>query len=335
MQSRREFAQLKQGQQDIINKLLAGRLAISQDVASLLRLSTDAIIAEIGTSERRTAARQAGLVNENQRKVFLDSLCFPEMLDRRDSIENRINDFGTTCRWIFDEERNREHGFLNWLESGSSIYWISGKPGSGKSSVMDYIIQNVQEHDVAAEHISRWASGSKVLVLSHFFFTLGKSDLQRNFQGLWRTLCYQLLETQPDLFSRVVNDKIKPRTVWTTKDLKQLFTCLLAETTAHCKILLCVDGLDECIDEQDTLTQNLRLLAGAGNKIKICCASRSEDVFQDAFKLCPSLKMQQFNRNDMESYCKEKLEGNSRSRPCERYSVESRRCFLVGVHCHQ
>ena len=151
IQSRRGFDQLRQGQQDIISKLLIGQLAVSKDVASLLALSTDAIITEIHTSERRTAALQARVTNYGQRKFFLESLYFPEMLDRRDSIENRINDFGTTCRWIFNEERNREHGFLDWLESNSGVYWISGKPGSGKSSIMDYIIQNVQEHDVAVQ----------------------------------------------------------------------------------------------------------------------------------------------------------------------------------------
>ena len=188
IQNRRGFDLLKQGQQDIINKLLAGQLAVSKDVAKLLALSTDAIITEIGTSEGRIAARmeeldlsagkrQANLVAGNQRTVFLDSLRFPEMLDRVDGIENRINDFGTTCSWIFDEGRNREHGFLDWLESSSGVYWISGKPGSGKSSIMDYIIQNVQEHDVAVKHISHWALRSKVLVLSHFFFALGKNDL--------------------------------------------------------------------------------------------------------------------------------------------------------------
>ena len=119
-----------------------------------------------------------------------------------------------------------------------------------------------------------------------------------------------------------------PRTVWTTKDLNQLFTYLLAETTAYSRVLFCIDGLDECIDDQYALTRDLRSFAGAGDRVKVCCASRSDDVFQDALGLYPSLKMQHYNWDDMKSYCEEKLGGTRAAELVDAISRKADGVFL-------
>lgn len=34
-----------------------------------------------------------------------------------------------------------------WLESGSGVYWISGKAGSGKSTLMKHLFWDLEETD--------------------------------------------------------------------------------------------------------------------------------------------------------------------------------------------
>ena len=76
---------------------------------------------------------------EGKERTALDSLLaslgFPTMTKRQEDIHES---YPETFKWLLDREDHSEasdHGFLNWLESGNDLYWISGKPGSGKSTV--------------------------------------------------------------------------------------------------------------------------------------------------------------------------------------------------------
>ncbi len=58
-----------------------------------------------------------------------------------------------TYRWIFEPPQTPGNvpsnappwsNFVNWLEQDdrSQIYWVTGKPGSGKSTLMKYIVES-------------------------------------------------------------------------------------------------------------------------------------------------------------------------------------------------
>lgn len=56
-----------------------------------------------------------------------------------------------TFRWIFQERRDQKQerqwsDLVEWLESFSSCYWINGKAGSGKSTLMKYIVDHPRTH---------------------------------------------------------------------------------------------------------------------------------------------------------------------------------------------
>lgn len=64
----------------------------------------------------------------------LDSLKLFMMNTQRDMEDA----YPSTFEWILDpdSDHNKPGGsFLEWLRTGEDIYWISGKPGSGKSTV--------------------------------------------------------------------------------------------------------------------------------------------------------------------------------------------------------
>lgn len=61
-----------------------------------------------------------------------------ETSDRLNSIKNA---YGTTFQWIWTEP---SLDFTEWLRDNPKGYWISGKPGSGKSILMKYIYEELK-----------------------------------------------------------------------------------------------------------------------------------------------------------------------------------------------
>jgi len=73
---------------------------------------------------------------------ILRCLNYKEMLDRHDRITDRHRE---TFEWIF-YENTPEHiadvswdSFSQWLKNPSQLYWITGKAGAGKSTLMKFL----------------------------------------------------------------------------------------------------------------------------------------------------------------------------------------------------
>ena len=77
--------------------------------------------------------------NRAEYEKLLDSLGFPTMAKRQEEI---YDPYPKTYGWIFDPEKQKEPGgnYLPWLERCGGIYWISGKAGSGKSTVRSSLL---------------------------------------------------------------------------------------------------------------------------------------------------------------------------------------------------
>lgn len=71
-----------------------------------------------------------------QRDV-LKSLAFDDMYSRYDSVPEA---HFKTCEWIFNS--NIRPSFVNWLNHGDGIFHISGKLGSGKSTLMKFLCED-------------------------------------------------------------------------------------------------------------------------------------------------------------------------------------------------
>ena len=66
---------------------------------------------------------------------LLQNIGFPTMSKRQEEI---YDPFPTTFQWMIDPQSDaeaKETGFLDWLKTDGTVYWINGKPGSGKSTV--------------------------------------------------------------------------------------------------------------------------------------------------------------------------------------------------------
>lgn len=116
---------------------------------------------------------------------ILSSLRAPER-DRR--IEQINPNLGNTFNWAYD---NVSIGLSEWLRKGSGIFWINGKPASGKSTIMKYLYQDPRTYELLRS--GSWKSKAR-LIMANFFFHHRGNSLQKSFEGLLRSIVSQILE---------------------------------------------------------------------------------------------------------------------------------------------
>jgi hypothetical protein len=134
--------------------------------------------------------------------AILESLVFENMEGREEAIPWV---FEKTFSWILFQEPTELDGkklwssFPEWLEgSTQQPYWITGKPGSGKSTLMKFVLQQPS----LKAHLKKWAGDFDLLITCYYAWVAG-SDLQKSCEGLMRTLLYQTLKTNPSLIAEV------------------------------------------------------------------------------------------------------------------------------------
>lgn len=209
---------------------------------------------EAGADKQLTDARETA-----QCKELLDSLYYPEMFDRQQTIKPPAFE---TFEWIFDdnsladdttdsypsEEHTLKRGdmrgkFARWLRGDEPLFWISGKAGSGKSSLMPLIQDDARTHNV----LSTWAHDRQLYTFSFYFWRAGTS-LQKSIRGLLRSLSYQLIKGKPTVSDLVHGAKSAHYNNWTTKSLLAALHNAL-DAFSDKRLFLMVDGLDEYEDQ--------------------------------------------------------------------------------------
>lgn len=290
-------------------------------------------------------------VPDNRREtlvsVFLDRLCYFGMKDREERIAKA---YENTFRWIWEDRfpsEKRWPNFIEWLESDSQkLYWITGKVGSGKSTLMKLICQDdefgapqqlsdvksilqpkdtgeAQKYSASSsqqprckKHLSNWARESNLITASFFFWNSGV-NLQKKQEGLLRSLLYQILRQVPELIPSIsparwealclFNDNARE---WTEQELQRTLRFAVEKLSRDSKICLFVDGLDEFDGNHDDLIHLFKDMI-ANHNVKVCVSSRPWLVFEDAFKHKPSLKLQDLSYQDIRHYVTANFDNNS------------------------
>lgn len=79
-----------------------------------------------------------------------------------------------------------EGSFVDFLNSDDSLFWISGKPGSGKSTLMKFVLSSPRTQSELRKRQQR-----EVQIISHFFFFWKPgSTLQQSIHGFLCSLLY-------------------------------------------------------------------------------------------------------------------------------------------------
>ncbi|KAK6424590.1 hypothetical protein LTR81_002930 [Elasticomyces elasticus] len=244
------------------------------------------------------------------RERFLNSLWFAE-------IDQRHNEVKTACpntlEWIFEVEppdygpqpQKPWSSFASWLRSNDSMYWISGKAGSGKSTLMAHLLND----DRTVEGLESWANGCELLRLNYFFWRPG-SALQNSVEGLLKTIALRLCDHLPDAVEAIMRE---PQFAgsrlpsWTERTLvSAIKTAIEVAAASHQYISVFIDGLDEFSGRHDELV-DLIIDLQAFKNVRCCVASRPEPTLNERLKHYPHLRLQDLNRFDIDSFVAARL----------------------------
>lgn len=223
-----------------------------------------------------------------------------------------------TYSWIFGPPPASEDGhpawgdFPAWLEasSASRYYWITGKPGSGKSTLMKYVLKS----PALITHLRRWAGETELLVVSYYAWNAG-TTLQKSIDGLKRTLLIKALTQFPDIFPiisprRWAGQNLLCSTAFVTThphaETESMFSQLLSICGDKISLAIFIDGLDEFdLTPNEVVTFVESISASAQRGVKVCVASRPWVEFEDAYADTPKLHMDRHTTKDMHIYISE------------------------------
>jgi len=90
--------------------------------------------------------------------------------------------------------RTTSKEFLSFLRNENGVFFICGKAGSGKSTIMKFIGDNNR----VREELEIWAGKTKLVLVRVFFWNSG-DKLQMSKEGFYRSILFKVLRECPDL----------------------------------------------------------------------------------------------------------------------------------------
>lgn len=265
--------------------------------------------------ERLQEKLQKLSVSENKVKkqqAILDSLTFESRPVRHTQIAAaHVNTF----KWALttNEDPTLGSSIGTWLQQRGGIFWVSGKPGSGKSTLMKYIADS----SITSQLINEWARPCRAVIVSHYFWITGTS-MQKSQQGLLQTLLYDIFRQCPDLIEQTCENRWKGSRdagSWSLVELREALQTFATRDHAGLKFCFIIDGLDEYSgDHEDRigLCRTLKGLSKSGS-VKLCLSSRPWNIFEEEFGLeFPKIYMQDLTRDDIQNYVSSRLEEHTR-----------------------
>lgn len=208
--------------------------------------------------------------------------------------------------------------FTRWLRSENGVFYISGKAGSGKSTLMKTIA-----HDSLTYHLLQaWAADNdKELILVRYFFWNPGSPLQKSITALYRSILWKILHMRPDIIEEIFPSLWQDRHCsmsppeFDSEILEDAFTKAMANQNLLSKHRLCffIDGLDEYDGDYWKLAKQLKSWSYSPD-VKLCLSSRPYNEFISVF--VPSaeswLKLHELTRHDIIRVVRDKFANDER-----------------------
>lgn len=282
----------------------------------------------------------------NMDRAFRSSLWYPTMEERQQGIWSPHKG---TLDWVFQDSPADENAvpwddFKHFVTKGCGTYWITGKAGSGKSTLMKYINTNPKLDDALAE----WAAGRKIFKASFYFYYLG-TDMQKSETGLLRSLVLALMSTShqksepifwrgeeqrffthlgsqnlaldterikvgfPERYEAMQLSSKRPASFDPSRNELLVALNRILQHSPDARFFLSIDGLDEydaVSTEMSDLAEVLKAICQREN-VKAVISSRPWAVFEEAFAASPRLRLHQLTHQDISFYVSDKMQNDS------------------------
>ncbi|KXJ86445.1 hypothetical protein Micbo1qcDRAFT_219444, partial [Microdochium bolleyi] len=244
-------------------------------------------------------------IDDGKLEHILESLDFNESNVRRSTIKSA---YAETCEWFLSNQDFKDWLDMTKFDDHHGMFWIKGKPGAGKSTLMKF----------ALDHFQR----KKDSIVISFFFNARGNQLEKSVQGMYRSLLVQLLRQRPRmrlaLPLSVAFANIGQNTFWTTPLLEALFEQAV-EVIGQEPLFCFIDALDEC--EPDDIQRMVYFLEDLAEKatettrsVHICLSSRHYPHITARKTVELVLDSQQGHKEDISNYLKSKLRiGNNKA----------------------
>lgn len=236
------------------------------------------------------------------KKQLRDSLDFPERNARIAAIA-QAKRRGTSWPFVEDHRQSSWSTLPEWLGSSDPIFWIQGKPGSGKSTLMRYLWR----HEKTSKFLKTHKPHSEPFILTHAFWRPGQSEMEKNFRGMLCSLLYDALMAEDELLTSVTLSfpKLKRKRKfedWDVEDdLVAVLRYVIKSKASTSPVCIFLDGLDEIIEEKrddNAVMEWIRSLSDPG-LVKFCVSSRYVTPWIDRLQNVPQLRLQDLNRDDI------------------------------------
>ncbi|KAF5639125.1 uncharacterized protein FTJAE_4915 [Fusarium tjaetaba] len=282
-----------------------------------LQRSTALVDAQLGQISYGTEAwdeicdrLQHILSNLHHLQMALPMLCalnHSERSLRRSRISTALEG---TFSWVFQEQIDDTilaHSWLRrWLTSDHSLFWVTGKPCSGKSTLMKF----VSEHHDTRDLLQEWARHRELLIVNHHFDATGL-PIQRSFEGLLRSLVFGIISAKPSLLKNSPSNLGSASS--TLPATFKLGDILSSITRNEVPVNICffIDGLDEYEGDHAKLCQLIEDLSSLPH-VKFIVSSRRLAVFDTSLNISSEAKlsMEEVNWSDISRYITFHLDGS-------------------------
>ncbi|KAL2830481.1 hypothetical protein BDW59DRAFT_170071 [Aspergillus cavernicola] len=205
-------------------------------------------------------------LSPTQRQIYLESLRFDQLDSRHRTIKLAHL---KTCQWLLSCLEYKTWLDPEFFDQHHGFFWIKGKPGAGKSTIMKFAFTQATRKMINATVLS-------------FFFNARGDALEKTVMGMYRSILLQLLEKLPDLQSVFHTLPTVPThgqaLDWDVETLKCL-VIMAVEKLQHRQLICFIDALDECDEKQvwDMISffeQLGELAVSRQARLLICLSSR-------------------------------------------------------------
>ncbi|KAJ4304556.1 hypothetical protein N0V90_000082 [Kalmusia sp. IMI 367209] len=318
VQQHQGFATLDQAVKDYIQKCAEGQIRLQdvlrkdllQEIAKLSDVFQDTLsigfdktiqhVTQIAESSERVQNRR------REKERLLHSVRFPARNARKSAVNKA---YEKTFEWIFDAPGDGGHiNFREWIICDDKpIFWIQGKPGSGKSTLMKFLISSERTSKLLG---SKYPNSA---VYSHFIWMADK-QVDGTVRGMLCSLIHQILEVDTnDYFVEMLlqnhpeaQRRQSPHD-WEMDELRLILQKLLESHKGF--VILFIDGLDEldASDDKFRLKEFAESILSKTKNLKLCISSRPDPEEKLLLSNFPSIKLQDLTKHDLAIVTQETL----------------------------